>query len=96
MLCRKTAKGNQVLIVAGGGGGGGSLDGLPGGGLEGSYNGTLIDPINGSTATVNEGGSAGETGSTYNSAWPATAGEMWQGGNGCEFGAGGNFANDLI
>lgn len=49
----------------------------------------MLDPINGGTATVEEGGRAGESGSTYNADWPANPGEQWQGGNGCQFGAGG-------
>lgn len=81
--------GAQVLLLAAGGGGAGSIDGLPGGALEGSLPGTLLDPLNGSTATVDKPGRPGETGSTFNSAWNGTSGDMWQGGNGCEFGAGG-------
>jgi hypothetical protein len=38
---------------------------------------------------VDKPGRAGDSGSTYNAQWPATAGQQWQGGNGCEFGAGG-------
>lgn len=53
--------------------------------------GTLLDPMNGTTATVDAPGIGGESGSTYNAAWPASAGEQWKGGNGCEFGAGGEF-----
>ena len=49
----------------------------------------MIDPINGTTATVDRPGQGGESGSVYNSQWAATAGEMWQGGAGCEFGGGG-------
>jgi hypothetical protein len=88
-VSKKTSKGTQVLLVAAGGGGGGSLHGLPGGALEGTYKGTLIDPINGSTATVTKPGEAGDIGTTFNSAWNGSGGEMWQGGFGCEFGAGG-------
>jgi hypothetical protein len=64
----------------------------PGGGLEGVLAGTLLDPLNGMTATVEKEGLAGESGSTFNAAWPATSGSMWQGGNGCEFGAGGKLS----
>jgi hypothetical protein len=78
-----------VYIVAGAGGGGSSLSGRPGGGLEGELPGTRVDPINGGTATAASPGQAGESGSTFNTNWGATAGDMWQGGNGCEFGAGG-------
>jgi hypothetical protein len=77
------------MLLAAGGGGGGSVDGLPGGALHGALPGTLIDPINGVTATVEKPGAAGDSGSTYNAQWPATAGAAFQGGNGCEFGAGG-------
>jgi hypothetical protein len=61
----------------------------PGGALEGVLAGTLLDPLNGTTATVEGPGKGGESGSTYNSAWCATPGTAWQGGGGCEFGAGG-------
>ncbi len=61
----------------------------PGGALEGVLAGTLLDSVNGQTATVDTPGKGGESGSTYNSAWNATPGAAWQGGNGCEFGAGG-------
>eukprot|EP00981_Chlorochromonas_danica_P012742 scaffold5382_cov162-Ochromonas_danica.AAC.4 len=88
-LCRRTPRGSQVYIVAGGGGGGGSQSGRPGGGLEGELPGSRIDPVNGGTATASMPGRAGETGTTYNAQWPATEGGMWQGGSGCEFGAGG-------
>jgi hypothetical protein len=63
--------------------------GAPGGAFEGILPGTLIDAICGGTATVDKPGRAGDSGSTYNAQWPATAGQQWQGGNGCEFGAGG-------
>ena len=73
--------------------------------------GVMIDPINGTTATVHEPGSrpyihdtridydiplsvsgqGGESGSVYNTQWPANPGSMWQGGSGCEFGGGGIF-----
>lgn len=89
MISKKTAMGSQALLVAAGGGGGASLNGLPGGALEGVLAGTLLDPLNGTTATVDMPGKGGESGSTYNSAWCATPGQQWQGGNGCEFGAGG-------
>ena len=36
MVSKRTAQGSQALLVVAGGGGGGSLDGLPGGGLEGA------------------------------------------------------------
>lgn len=78
-----------MLLLAAGGGGGGSVPGLPGAALEGVLPGTLLDPICGHTATVEMGGMAGDSGSTYNAAWPATSGSQYQGGNGCEFGAGG-------
>lgn len=61
----------------------------PGGALEGVLAGTLLDPLNGTTATVESPGKGGESGSTYNAAWCSTPGLAWQGGNGCEFGAGG-------
>eukprot|EP01031_Cornospumella_fuschlensis_P001048 gene1048-1317_t len=88
-ICRRTANGKLVYLVSSGGGGGASQPGRPGGGLEGELPGTRLDPLNGSTATPWAGGKAGDSGSTFNAAWPATAGEMWQGGSGCEFGAGG-------
>jgi hypothetical protein len=65
------------------------LLGAPGGAFDGILPGTLIDAICGGTATVDKPGRAGDSGSTYNAQWPATAGQQWQGGNGCEFGAGG-------
>jgi hypothetical protein len=58
--------------------------------MEGVLKGSLVDPINGGSATMHIAGLAGESGSTYNAAWPSTAGAMWRGGNGCEFGAGGS------
>ena len=88
-ISKRTTRGTFTLLVAAGGGGGGSVPGAPGGGLEGVLPGTLLDPICGGTATVEKGGLAGDSGSTYNAAWPAQAGQQWQGGNGCEFGAGG-------
>lgn len=89
MIAKRTVKGNQALLVAAGGGGAGTNSGLPGAAMDGILPGTVLDPINGSTATVNQGGAAGDSGTTFNAAWPATDGSMWQGGNGCEFGAGG-------
>lgn len=88
-VSKRTPKGNIALLVAAGGGGGGSIDGMPGGGLDGVLPGTHLDSRNGSTATVHVPGFAGDSGSIYNSAWQATDGTQWQGGNGCEFGAGG-------
>lgn len=69
--------------------GGSSMSGLPGSGLYGPSEGTRIDMRNGCTATCNGGGSGGDSGNIYNSAWPAQDGEMWQGGNASQFGAGG-------
>ena len=63
--------------------------------MDGEAAGALLDPINGMTATVHKGGAAGESGATFNSAWPAVSGEQWQGGNGCEYGAGGKKYNIL-
>eukprot|EP01036_Dinobryon_divergens_P026472 gene26472-35131_t len=83
IVSKRTHKGSQVLLVAAGGGGGASLDGLPGSGLDGTLKGVMIDPINGTTATVQE------PGSLHNTQWAATPGSMWQGGSGCEFGGGG-------
>ena len=40
-------------------------------------------------ATVEKPGMAGDSGSVYNSKWPAQNGDQWQGGNGSEFGGGG-------
>jgi hypothetical protein len=88
-ISKKTVRGTQLLMLASGGGGGASLHGLSGGGLDGTLPGTLVDPLNGGTATVESPGNAGETGSTFNSKWPARSGEMWQGGLGSEFGGGG-------
>lgn len=88
-IAKKSSRGTTVLLVAAGGGGGGSLPGLPGGALDGSLPGTMIDPINGTTATIEKPGEAGDTGSTFNAQWNGTNGDMWQGGYGCEFGAGG-------
>lgn len=88
-VSKRSPKGNVALLVAAGGGGGGSVDGMPGGGLDGVLPGTHLDSRNGGTATVHLPGSAGDSGSVYNSAWQATDGTQWQGGNGCEFGAGG-------
>lgn len=96
MISKKTAMGSQALMVAAGGGGGASLNGLPGAALEGVLAGTLLDPLNGTTATVDEPGKGGESGSTYNAAWCATPGQQWQGGNGCEFGAGGNITAAVL
>jgi hypothetical protein len=85
-----------VYVVAAGGGGGASLHGRPGGGLEGELPGTKIDPINGYTATAYAPGKGGDSGSTFNSKWVATSGAMWQGGSGCEFGAGGKLRTCTI
>ena len=51
--------------------------------------GSVVDPINGSSASVQGPGAGGESGSVYNSQWPAQSGQMWLGGGGCEFGGGG-------
>lgn len=89
IISKRTPKGNQAYVIAAGGGGGGSVDGLPGGGMDGVQTGTRIDPICGQTATAEQGGSFGDSGSQFNSKWPAISGVMWQGGHGSEFGAGG-------
>jgi hypothetical protein len=89
IVAKRNVKGNQAMVIAAGGGGGSSLNGLPGGGLTGAFPGTRIDPRNGFTATETAGGDGGDSGTQFNSQWPATSGEQWQGGNGCEFGGGG-------
>eukprot|EP01041_Mallomonas_annulata_P002379 gene2379-4623_t len=89
MIARRTPSGNQALLVAAGGGGGSSSDGLPGSGMNGSLPGTRIDKRNGGTATATFGGDAGDSGNLYCSLWPAEDGAIWQGGKGCQYGAGG-------
>eukprot|EP00595_Chromulina_sp_UTEXLB2642_P002328 CAMPEP_0196765016 /NCGR_PEP_ID=MMETSP1095-20130614/7395_1 /TAXON_ID=96789 ORGANISM="Chromulina nebulosa, Strain UTEXLB2642" /NCGR_SAMPLE_ID=MMETSP1095 /ASSEMBLY_ACC=CAM_ASM_000446 /LENGTH=1218 /DNA_ID=CAMNT_0042122169 /DNA_START=3024 /DNA_END=6677 /DNA_ORIENTATION=+ len=89
IISKRTPKGNHALIVAGGGGGGCSLDGLPGVGMDGILPGTKIDLINGHSATCQNPGNAGDSGSILNSKWAALDGSQWQGGHGSEFGAGG-------
>jgi hypothetical protein len=89
MLAKRTGEGNEVIAVAGGGGGGGSQNGLPGCGMTGPYPGSRIDPRNGCCAVGEEGGAAGDSGNIHFSDFPATNGVAWQGGNGCQFGAGG-------
>jgi hypothetical protein len=89
IISKRTPKGNQALVVAGGGGGGGSTPGMPGVGMDGALPGTRIDPITGGSATATAGGKFGDSGTTFNSKWPAETGEMWKGGNGSEFGSGG-------
>ena len=49
-------------MVASGGGGGGSIDGRPGGGMNGELPGTRVDPVAGTTATATEGGVFGDSG----------------------------------
>eukprot|EP00605_Chrysophyceae_sp_TOSAG23-4_P002678 GSChrysophyteH1.ASY1.ANO1.2954.1 assembled CDS len=89
IVSKRSPKGNQALLVAAGGGGGGSVNGLPGGNMDGELFGTRVDPICGGTATATQGGHFGDSGTSFNSKWPASDGEMWKGGNGSEFGAGG-------
>lgn len=89
IISKRTVRGNIPYVVAGGGGGGGSIAGLPGSGLNGPLSGTLLDKRNGTSATVYAPGVGGDCGTTYNTDWPATDGQMWQGGNGSQFGAGG-------
>ena len=89
IVSKRTPKGNQALIVAAGGGGGGSVPGVPGGGMDGILPGIRVDPICGVTATASAGGAAGDSGTSFNSKWPAQPGTQWTGGNGSEFGAGG-------
>ena len=88
-ISKRTLLGNEALVVAGGGGGGGSIDGMPGGNMEGPLPGTRIDRRNGTTATVEAGGEGGDSGSIYNTEWPAEEGQMWQGGKSSQFGGGG-------
>ena len=57
--------------------------------MNGMHAGSRVDPICGQTATIEQGGLFGDSGTSFNSKWPAMSGEMWQGGNGSEFGAGG-------
>jgi hypothetical protein len=89
IISKRTPKGNQALVVAAGGGGGGSVDGLHGGNMDGPLPGTRMDPVCGATASIQKGGAFGDSGSSFNSKWPAMSGEQWQGGNGSEFGGGG-------
>lgn len=89
MVAKRTSEGNEVIAVAGGGGGGGSQDGLSGCGMTGPYPGSRLDPRNGCCAIGEQGGAAGDSGNIHFSDFPATNGMAWQGGNGCQFGAGG-------
>ena len=88
-VSKRTLLGNEALVVAGGGGGAGSLDGVPGTNMNGPLPGSRIDRRNGSSATVDSPGEAGDSGSIYNADWPAEPGEMWRGGKSSQFGGGG-------
>ena len=57
--------------------------------MDGDFPGARIDSICGGTATSERGGSAGDSGSSFNAQWVAEEGKMWAGGNASEFGAGG-------
>ena len=72
------------------------MDGLPGVGMDGFLPGTRVDPLNGTSATIEEGGRPGWSGSVINSKWPAEHGSQWQGGHGSEFGGGGMYFNLCI
>lgn len=89
MVSKRAIGGNQALAVAAGGGGGSSCDGLPGTDMNGPTPGTVIDKRNGGSASMWAGGEAGDSGSSYFSAWPAQPGSLWTGGSGSQFGAGG-------
>ena len=65
------------------------MDGLPGSNMTGSLTGSRLDPICGASGTTECGGTFGDSGTSFNSQWPAISGEQWQGGHGSEFGAGG-------
>lgn len=89
-LSRSTAFGPEVILIAGGGGGGGCRDGLAGSGLEGvNIPEDLTDARNGGTATTTEGGTPGQNLKYSDCTLEATAGELYQGGNGATFGGGG-------
>ena len=88
-MSKRTRDGSQVIAVAGGGGGGGSQDGVPGCGMEGPYPGTRIDIRNGGCAVGDRGGAAGDSGNQHTSDFAATPGDVWQGGNGSQYGGGG-------
>lgn len=92
MISKRSSDGNSVIAVAGGGGGGCSADGLPGAGFDGAIPGARLDIRNGGCGSSVAGGIAGDSGNMYNSQWPASAGEMWQGGNSSQFGGGGGGA----
>jgi hypothetical protein len=89
IVSKRGVRGAQAYLVAAGGGGGGSLHGSPGGGLNGPLPGSRIQPRNGGTATVEEGGAPGDCGSVLNSKWVGQKGLQWKGGNGSEYGGGG-------
>lgn len=88
-VSKRTANGPEVVIIAGGGGGGGSMAGTPATGVKGILPGTKINRLNGGQGTDTVGGGPGDSGTTLNSSWAATAGTYYIGGNGSEFGGGG-------
>jgi len=57
--------------------------------MTGFLPGQRVDKRSGSTATVDNFGEAGDSGSIYNTEWPADNGDLWKGGRGCQFGGGG-------
>lgn len=48
-----------------------------------------VFPVVGTSASAESPGAAGDSGSVFNSKWPAEHGSQWQGGNGSEYGGGG-------
>lgn len=89
MIQRFTRAGPECVLVASGGGGGGSRSGVPGGGLNGELPGACVDKRNGRMGTQDCGGKAGDSGEASMCAFPAQAGQAWQGGAGAQFGGGG-------
>lgn len=71
------------------GGGGGTRNGVGGGGLYGEMAGTVVDARSGRMGNHEKGGEGGSCLEVLGSRFPSQDGSAWQGGDGCEFGAGG-------
>jgi hypothetical protein len=88
-VLKRTPNGPDILMLAGGGGGGGSIDGVPATGISGPLPGTKLNLLCGGQGSFDRGGNPGESGGLLNSAWPASAGTWYVGGDASEFGGGG-------
>ncbi|KAF0686606.1 Aste57867_21611 [Aphanomyces stellatus] len=87
-ICRTGPASIITLLLVGGGGGGGCRDGLGGGDHKQLESTEKRDLRNGEMGTPTYGGAAGQV-STPNPRFGGTQGQLYQGGNGAEFGGGG-------